>query len=206
MKQLCARLLVIAAAGVMLALAGCVYQGTDLVITENVCVSIDEVETTGTFTTFTVSDAFKERLDNKLHEYGKSEKDVKSIHMVSATFKSMAVQSHDWTVTATIDIARQDTPGGPYDDGPAPFVSFTGQSLRALSGAPTTANMHADGVALVDRALASLIGGQDPRLVLIVNNETVAPTPSVSDPMAFKILACVKFQVVINTGKGGGKK
>ena len=71
MKQLCARLLVIAALGVLLATVGCIVNKTDLVITDNICVNIDEHETTGTFTTFTVVDQFKTELEKKLAEYGK---------------------------------------------------------------------------------------------------------------------------------------
>jgi len=201
MKQLCAGLLVIAVAGILLASAGCVYNKTDLVISENVCVTIDEYETTGSFSTFVVCDKFKEQLAKKLKDYGKSEKDVKAIYMTSATFKAMDVKPHDWNITANIDIARQDDPGAGYDAGPAPFVSFTDQSLLALQGGPTDADMHADGVSLVNDALESLVDGEDPRLVLLVTNESVTPTPSTSDPMEFKILACVRFQVVIASGK-----
>lgn len=205
MKQLCARLLVIAVAGGLLASAGCVYDNTDLVITENVCVNLEETQTSGNFGTFVVADQFKEQLQKRLKEHGKSEKDIKAIHMVGAAFKAMSVKPHDWTVDATIDIGRQDVEAGPFEDGPAPFVVFTDQSLLALTGAPNQADLHADGVALVNRALESLVGGEDPRLVLLVKNESVTPTPSVSDPMQFKILACVKFQVVIDAGKGGKK-
>jgi len=207
MKHLCARLLVTAVVASMLAMVGCVYNNTDLVLNENVCVNLEEIQTTGTFSTFAVADQFKERLENKLKENGKKLSDVKSIHMTSGTFKSMAVKPHDWRVTADIDIARQDTPGGEYEDGPASFVHFVNKSLKSLSGAPTDAQLDAAGVELVNDALAALVAGEDPRLVLIVNNETVTPTPSESDPMEFKILACVKFQIVVDAGnKGGGKK
>jgi hypothetical protein len=201
MKHLCARLLVIAALGSLLASAGCVLNNSDLVITDNVCVNLQEVQTTGTFSSFTVCDKFRDQLEKKLAAYGKSKKDVKSIHMVGATFKAVSVKPHDWMVTADIDIARQDTPGGAYDDGPAPFVSFDNQSLKGLTGAPNQADMHADGVTLVNDALAALVAGGDPRLVLIVNNESVTPTPSESDPMEFRVETCVRFQAVIGKNK-----
>jgi hypothetical protein len=206
MKQLCARLLVIAVAGGLLASAGCVYNNTDLVITENVCVNLEETQTTDNFGTFVVADKFAEQLEKKLKEYGKSTKDVKAIHMTSATFKAMSVKPHDWVVDCNIEIGRQDVEAGPFEDGPAPFVTFTDQSLKALTGAPNQADMAADGVDVVNRALASLLNGEDPRMVMLVKNESVTPVPSVSDPMEFKILACVKFQIVVDAGKKGGKK
>jgi hypothetical protein len=203
MKQLCARLLVIAVLGSLLASAGCIMSKTDLVITDEVCVNLDEHATTGSFSTFAVCDQFKTQLEKKLQQYGKGPKDVKSIHMTSATFKTMSVNPKDAKVTADIDIARQDVPASPYDDGPASLVTFHNQYLRDLQGKPTDAQLNADGVALVDRALASLLNGQDPRLILIVNNETVTPTPTPSNPLDFKVRTCVRFQVVISGEKPG---
>lgn len=202
MKHLCARLLVIAVLGGLLASAGCVVDNSDLVITDKVCVDIDEVQTDGSFSTFVVVDDFKDALNKKLAQYGKSSKDVKSIHMVSGTFKSVKVEAHDWTVSAVVNIARQDDPNGAYTDGPAPLVEFTDQSLKGLKGQP--ADLDAAGVAVVNNALASLISGGDPRLVMIVENESVTPTPTTGDPMAFTTTACVSFQVVI--GKPGKDK
>lgn len=200
MKHLCARLLVVAIVGVMLAAAGCVYDESDLVITESVCVNFDQVITTGSFTTFTVSDKFLETILEELDEQGKTLDDIESIHMVSGTFKSMTVTGtkHDWLITADVTIGRQDDPNGPFDDGPATFVSFSNQSLQALKGSPTDADLHADGVELVNRALEAVLDGENPRLVLVVNNESITPTPSASDPMDFKLLTCVKFQAIVD--------
>lgn len=201
MKQLYGRLLGLAVLGSALAMTSCVYDHNDVVITDKVCVTFDEYETTGTFSTFTVADQFKQVLENKLAEYGKGKKDVKSIHMVDGTFKTQNVQPHDWRVTGEIDIARQDDPNGPYDDGPAPFTHFVNKSLKSFQGQPTDPKLDHDGVELVNRALKSLLNDEDPRLVLIVNNETVTPTPSVSDPMQFRLKTCVTFQFVIDMGK-----
>jgi hypothetical protein len=202
MKQLCARLLVIAALGVMLAFAGCITSQSDLVVTDEICANIVEHETTGSFSTFTVVDDFKAQLEAALEKAGKKSADVKSIHMISATFSTQSVSPKDATATADIQIARQDTPGGGYEDGPADFVTFDNTLLTSLRGNPTDAEMNADGVALVDRALAALLDGQDPRLVLIVNNETITPTPTESNPLDFRVRACVRFQAVVTGGPG----
>jgi hypothetical protein len=203
MKHLYARLLVIAALGVLLASTGCVYDRSNVVITEKVCVTIDEYQTTDNFTTFAVSDEFKEVLEQKLAEYNVGKQDVKSIHMVSGVYKVSNVQPHDWVVSTKIDIARQDDPNGDYDDGPAPFMKFKRQSLMALQGHPEDAEMYHAGVKLVNEALEALVDGEDPRLVMIVNHEDVVPPPSPSDPMQFTLKACVKFQFVIDMGHHG---
>lgn len=201
MKYVWTRAILLAVLSTTLAMSSCVFQNGDLVINEVVCVNLDEYQTTGTFSTFVVVDKFKEALEHKLKEHGRGKKDVKSIHMVSATFKTMSVKPHDWNVTADIDIARQDVPDGPYEDGPATLVVFSNQSLKALKGKPTDATLLSDGVAVVDRALQALLTGADPRMVLLVENETVNPTPSTNDPMEFKVLVCVNFQMVVDLGK-----
>lgn len=206
MKNLCARLLVIAVLGVLLAMgSGCVFDHSDVVINEKVCVTLDEYQTTGTFESFVVCDQFKQKLLEALDENDLEMDDVKRIKMKEGTFKTLSVEPHDWRVTADINIARQDIENGPYDDGPESFTSFKNQSLRALRGHPEDADLHQKGVKLVNRALESLLDGEDPRLVLLVKNESVVPTPSVSDPMQFTFKACVEFQITVkNKHHGNG--
>jgi hypothetical protein len=204
MKQLCARLLVIAVLGVMLASTGCIYSNSDIVATEKVCVTVHEVQTTGTFTTFVVSDEFKTQLEALLKEYNEDKKNVKSIHMVDASYKVKSYKPHDWKITALIDIARQDVPEGAYEDGPAPFVKFYKASLKDLKGDKVEPKLCEDGVKIVNRALKSLLNDEDPRLVMNINCETVSPEPSPSDPMEFTVDVCVKFQIVIKGHNHGG--
>lgn len=200
MKHVWTKALASVAVTTMFALSGCVLENGDLVVSENVCVTLEEVQTTGTFSTFAVVDKFEEALERKLKESGNSKKDIKSIHMVSAAFKTMEVTPHDWNFTADIDVARQDVPGGAYEDGPATLVAFEDQSLMGLQGKPTDADLLADGVLVVNRALEALRLGEDPRLVLLVENESVSPTPSETDPMGFQLLVCVQFQMVVAKG------
>ena len=195
MKQLCAKLLVIAALGMLLATAGCITSQSDLVVTDVISANIVEHETTGSFSTFTVVDDFKIQLEKALEKAGKKSADVKSIHMIGATFQAIAVTPKDARATADITIARQDV-----SDGPAAFVSFNNTLLKSLQGKPTDAVMNADGVALVDRALADLLEGGDPTLVLTVNNETITPTPTPAAPLDFTVRVSVKFQAVIAGG------
>jgi len=192
MKQLCARLLVIAALGMLLATAGCITSQSDLVVTDVISANITEHETTGSFSTFTVVSDFKDQLEKALAKSGKKTTDVKSIHMIGATFSAMAVSPKDARATADITISRQDV-----SDGPAAFVSFNNTLLTSLQGKPTDASMNAAGVALVDRALAALLVGGDPVLVLTVNNETITPTPTPSAPLDFKVRVNVTFQAVV---------
>jgi len=196
MKQLCARLLVIAALGVLLATAGCITSQSDLVVTDVISTNIVEHETTGSFSTFTVVDDFKVQLEKALEKAGKKSADVKSIHMIGATFQAIAVTPKDARATADITISRQDV-----SDGPAAFVSFNNTLLKSLQGKPTDALLNAAGVAVVDRALQALLNGADPVLVLTVNNETITPTPTPAAPLDFTVRVSVRFQAVVAGGK-----
>jgi hypothetical protein len=201
MRAICARLLAIAVLTGVIAMTGCIYDNTDLVINEKVCVNFDQTITSGDFSTFVVCDKFKTQLVAKLAENGKTMDDIKNIYMVGGTFKTMDVtghKKHDWHVTMDVQIARQDDPNADYTDGPVSFTNFENQSLQKLKGSPTDAKLDADGVDLVNRALESLLNGEDPRLVLVVENATVTPTPSASDPMDFKLLTCVSFQAIVD--------
>jgi hypothetical protein len=204
MRKFGAGLLVTVALGTLIAASGCVYDRGDMVINETICVNFDQEITSSSFSTFVVCDKFKEELVEELTEHGRELTDVKSIHMVSGTYKTMAVTHHDWRFTGDVLIARQDDPNGSgYTDGPASFTSFENQSLKRLRGKPTDADLNEDGVELVDRALESLLDGEDPRLILIVENDSVSPEPSESDPMEFKLKTCVKFQAILkNKHKG----
>jgi hypothetical protein len=198
MRTIWIRTLVIAVVGITLGgFTSCVFQNGDLVLNEMVCVNIEETQTDGSFSTFVVVEDFKEALEKKLEQNGNKVGDIQSIHMVSATFKTMSVQPHDWTLTGDVSIARQDTEGGAITDGPALLVSFDNQSLKDLRGRPTDADLVSGGVEVVNRALEALLNGEDPRLILQVDNESASPVPSESDPMSFKVRVCVNFQMVV---------
>ena len=202
MRTIWIRTLVIAVVGIMLGgFTSCVFQNGDLVLNETVCVNIEETQTDGNFSTFVVVDDFEEALNKKLEQHGKGKKDVKSIHMVSATFKTLSFAPHDWNLTGDISIARQDTEGGPVTDGPALLVSFDNQALSSLKGRPTDAELASGGVDVVNNALQALLDGADPRMILQVDNESASPVPSESDPMTFKVRVCVTFQMVVDLGK-----
>jgi len=191
--------------GVLAAVSGCFYDHGDMVLNETVCVTFDQEITTGEFSTFVVCDQFKDELVAELTKNGRDLEDVKSIHMVSGTYKTQAIHPHDWKVTARVYIARQDDPSATdYQDGPALFTDFHDQSLKKLQGSPKDAHLDSDGVELVDRALDSLLDGEDPRLVLVLENDSVSPEPSQDEPMSFKLKTCVRFQAILKGDGGGG--
>jgi hypothetical protein len=209
MKLVVARLALLTAIFALVAGSGCIYDAStgEVVITEKICVSFEEYRESPTLGSAVVCDRFKERILMRIAAYGATLDDIESINMVSGTYQVTKPASkryeHDWTITAAVDISRQDVPSGPVTDGPARFVNETSQSLRDAKGMPTSADLNSAGVELVNRALQSLLDGEDPRLVLTLIPGGIDPAPSPSDPLTFKWNACVEFQAVVYVGTAG---
>jgi len=179
---------------------GCIYDelAGEVVVTEKICVQFEETRTSPNFSSYEVDNRFRERLMDLMDENGLTLADIRSANVVSGTYKvTKPSKSHAWAISGNVSVARQDIPGDPYSDGPAPLVNLINQSLKDAKGKPTPAVLIADGVAVLDRALQAVIDGEDPRLVLIMESGDVVPAPSVADPLEFKWLSCVTFQVVV---------
>jgi hypothetical protein len=195
------KILALSAICVLGLVSGCLYDppsGT-VVITEKVVCQFDEYRTIPTIGSAVVADDFKEKLMSALEREGFKLEDVQSITMVSGAYKvsKPSKATHDWVITGTVKISRQDDPMSPPTSGPSPFIDMFNQSLRAAKARPVRANLNAEGVALVNRALAGLLEGMDPRLIITMESSNIVPAPSASDPMEFSWLAEVTFKAVI---------
>jgi len=180
---------------------GCVFDETsgEAVVKKRVCVLFNESQETGTFTSSVVCDLFKKRLLEVLDEYDLELSDIERIGVIGGRYKVVKLLGHDWTMTASVAVSRQDDASGPVTDGPAVLLNMTTQSLRSLKGKPTVADLNSDGVDLLNRALNDLLTGADPRIVLTLGDTDVDPVPTAEDPLDFKWLACVDFQVMMST-------
>ncbi len=87
---------------------------------------------------------------------------------------------------------------GPVTDGPKVFINMFNQSLADAKAKPIPASLDTAGVNLVNRALADLLEGMNPRLVIAMQSSNIVPAPSISDPLDFSWLAEVTFQAVID--------
>jgi hypothetical protein len=209
MKLVFARLALLTAICALVIGSGCIYDPStgQVVITEKICVSFDEYRESPTLGSSVVCDRFRIRIMERIAAYGATLDDIESITMMSGSYHvtkpASKMLAHDWTITAAVDISRQDVPSGPVTDGPERFINETSQSLKDAKGKPTYADLNSSGVALVNRALDSLLEGEDPRLVLTLIPGGISPAPSPSDPLTFKWNACVEFQAVVNVGTAG---
>ena len=209
MRRVVSKIVVLAVLGILALAGGCVYEdmSTEMVVTEQISVTLDEYRQSGTLGSTVVVAEFADEVYRMLDKYDSKIKDIKSINVVSGTYRVArpSQASHDWVITSPVTVRRQDDPMGPVTDGPAEFVNMTTQSLRAAQGAPIYADLNSAGVALIKDALDDLLLGKNPRVVLQMEGGTITPTPSPSDPLSFSWRATVTFQVVITkspVGKG----
>lgn len=204
MRLSLSKLVLLVIAGSLFLMGGCIYDDmtSEVVITEQICVSFTDYRESPELGSSVVSDRFRERIMERIGEYGADLEDIVSISVVSGTYHvtkpPKSDPKHDWTITASVTISRQDDPSGPVTDGPALFIPTTSQSLLDAKGKPTPADMNAAGVDVINRALADLLEGMNPRLVLTMVDGTVDPAPSPEDPLTFKWNACVTFQAVVD--------
>lgn len=200
MRRVLTPLVIVATVCWLTALSGCIYDelNSQWIVEENVCVNIEDIATSEDLSARVVCDLFRQRLMDRLFEEGLTLDDVESVSLVSGRYKLVTMKGHDWTVDGMVRLSRQDDPGNPPTEGPVPFVEFDDQSIHALKGTFTPAVMESEGVDLLNDALADILEGGDPRVVLDLDDIVITPAPTEQDPMEFKFLACVRVQAIIN--------
>ena len=204
MNKAMLKIIILSAISALALMSGCIYDPTSgtVVVTGKVLVKFEEYREIPTIGSAVVADDFKERLMNALHEQGFELEDVQAVSMVSGAYKvtKPSKAAHDWVITGTVTMKRQDVPLGPVTDGPANFINMFNQSLKMAKGKAVVASLNSAGVDVVNRALADILVGGNPRLIITMESSNIVPAPSPSDPLAFNWLAEVTFQAVIKVG------
>ena len=206
MNKAILKLLILPVFCVLALSSGCVYDElqTEVVVTEKINVQFDEYRESPAIGSAVVVDDFKMKLMAKLDEHGVELEDVISITMVSGEYKvTKPSKTHDWAVTGEVTIKRQDNPSVPATEGPEIFVNLTSQSLFDANGKPVPADLNSAGVGVINNALADLMTGGDPRLVVTMESDDITPAPTPSDPLEFRWMAMIVFQIVIDVSVSG---
>lgn len=139
---------------------------------------------------------YAHEIEMALEDNDVSREDIVSARLVSASYEVTAfTQSHDWTVTGAITVERDDIAEGPDN-----LISYTDQSVEGALGKVIPAHLNEAGVALMNKALEDFIanvpGTNNPILTVRVDNGSVSPAPSHTDPIQFTWRACVVVHIV----------
>ena len=184
-----ALVLVLALAG----LSGCLEdRETEIVLNDENCETFEEDQTSENFTTPRVI-GIGEELEQLLADNDASREDILEAHLVSVSYEvTEFLQDHGWELSGTITVERLDITGSP--DTLVIYDTLT--VSEAIVGEKTYVELHPEGVATIEQAMADFIAGGYPILRITIMNGEVDPSPSVADPIDFTWEFCLFIQVI----------
>ena len=206
MKSILKSVSLLAIVAFVAAMSGCVLEGeSQVVLNEVLNVNFDERMESGDQRSEVICDQFRQQIEYFLMEHEIEPEDIVSVGIVSATYQVSRISQDngpkdDFVISGYATVKRQDDPSGPVTDGPETLVNQTTQSILDARGMPTPADLNADGVGLLERAIYSLVvDGEDPRVIITLESQAIDPVPTPECPLDFKWRATIRLQVVVNT-------
>jgi hypothetical protein len=174
--------------------SGCITEDrtVEFVITEDTCAPF-EVDEQGVSFVLPAYVFLSDELNGALEDNDVARDDIVTARIVSLAYEVTSFsQGHDWTITGSITVERQD-----ISDGPDTLLSYTDQSVEDALGKRIPASLNADGVGVVNRAFDDFIAGGNPVIVFKVRNGGVSPAPSPSDHLVFTWQPCLVTHIVV---------
>jgi hypothetical protein len=187
---------ILSAAGLIVGSSSCIMEDriVEFVVHEGTCEEFIEYSTNATFVTPVTVD-YADEINRALEDNDISREDMVTARVVSATYEvTQFSHAHDWTIGGSVTIERTDIGGSPEV-----LFEYPSQSIADALGHVTRVALNPDGVAVINQALDDFIAGGasgHPVFIIRVNNESVTPMPSVSDPIAFLWRACITVHIV----------
>lgn len=191
MKQ--AMILVATMTLVALSIPGCLEDKLlDVVLTGETYADFSEDET-GTDVPETAIVDVGDQIRDILEENDYSTSEIEDAFVTSVFYGVTSFdQSHDWVLTGAISVRRLD----PVPGGFVPIVNYSAQSVQAALGQKIPAQLEQSGVDVVNQAMDDFLAGQNPVLEFQLFHGTIAPTPSLVDPMVFSWRAWLSIQLI----------
>lgn len=184
-------------AGMLAFWSGCILEEKviEIILTSQTCAEFHQEETQCNFVTPEEVDAAEELLEI-LEDNGYELSDLESINLVSVSYTvtDFPAHPHDWLISGSITVERVD-----IADGPVNIVDYGIASIAASVGTEIFAPLNADGVALINRAFADFLLGDEPVLLFTVVNGDCDPEPSPTDILLFDWEMCVYMHVVVSS-------
>jgi hypothetical protein len=164
----------------------------EIVLNGDTCEDIHEYHTSENYTTPDTLELGAD-LDELLVENEISKEAIQSAFLSSATYTVTEFEhDHNWELEGVITIVRDDIIGGTPDT----LLRYSDLSLEDDLGVTITADLHEDGVAIVNAAIADYLAGATPVLILEVISGDVDPSPEPGDALDFWWKACLNIQVI----------
>jgi hypothetical protein len=135
-----------------------------------------------------------EDIDEALTDAGYSRDDIKKAVVMAGYYGTIVNNnSHDWTVGGSVNVARG------IAGTPVQAMTYTTESIDGLIGAKKKAVLNQAAVDLVNTAINDYLAGQNGIVLrFTLDNATMAPSPSVGDPVNFDWRAWIAIQVILS--------
>lgn len=169
----------------------------EIVVRNSACVEFEEREDSAQFTTPETIDVAEE-VDEALAAAGLKRGHITDAKLLAGSYTVTMLQDagHDWEISGTILVQRDDV-----TDGPEIILDYSSESVSlevALVTGEIFADLNPDGVALFNRALYNYHhDDMDPILTFTVVNDECSPTPSPADSLIFDWTGCMYMYVVV---------
>jgi hypothetical protein len=179
--------------GLVAGAGGCIMEDKiiEVVVTNETCGEFEQNSASVNFSSVVIVD-YASEIDQALADNDVSRGDIVTARIVSVSYGVTSFsQTHDWTVSGGVNVRRLDV-----SDGPAAVFEYTSVSVAGALDKSIPADLIADGVGVLNRALDAYVAGGNPVLQLVLSNGSVSPTPSQQNPIIFGWKTCVVTQIV----------
>jgi hypothetical protein len=164
----------------------------EFVVTEETCAPFNVDSPSVTFEE-TAPVFLADDLNEVLSDNDAAREDIVTARIVSLSYSvTQFSHTHDWDITGAVTVERQDV-----TDGPDTLLNYTDQSVQGALGVKIPADLNADGVDLINRALDDFVAGGNPVLIFKVVNGGVNPPPNASDHNVFQWEPCLVTHIVV---------
>jgi len=178
---------------VVITAGGCLLEEkvVEMVFSGETCAGFEEDHATGDFSSESIL-AYGQEILDILNDNGFDRDDIAQAFVMGGSYEVTDFEhSHDWTVSGAVFVERV---GGIAD--PDTLLKYTSQPLSEALDNQIWAELHGDGVDLLNTALEDFLGGALPILRFTVENGTTTPEPTSSDRIVFDWETCIKLHLI----------
>lgn len=163
----------------------------EIVLSGETCAGFEEDHSTGDFSSESLL-AYGQEIDDILNDNGLDRSDIAEAFVMGGSYEVTDFShTNDWTVSGSIFVERTDIAAGPDT-----LLRYTGQSIEGALNNQIWAELHGDGVGLLNTALANFLDGGMPILKFTVENGTTTPEPDAGNRIVFDWKTCIKMHLI----------
>jgi hypothetical protein len=177
----------------LLSFSGCILEEKviEIVVSGETCAEFEEDHASGDFSSESVL-AYGQEILDILEDNDLDRSDIAQAFVMGGSYEvTDFTHGHDWTVSGVVLVERMGVLAEPDT-----LLGYTSQPLSEALDNQIWAELHEDGVGVLNAALADFLAGQLPVLKFTVDNGTTSPEPSAADRIVFDWQTCIKMHIL----------